>query len=164
MSCRGQSAAAHSVSTPIANHTVWRTVTIGEPSRTTFGPITRTAYTAITTMETTSTHTSGCAWNCQGRIRSRVDEDVERRQHDRVDGDGEDDSGQEDAPEQLVVEAQVHEERGHDPELHDHQRHERDDQEDEVLFERVDVVRGHLDGGETRQDGGDDDVLGVAGM
>ena len=43
MSCMGQSAASHNAAMPATNQTFWRRVTIGEPSRTTFGPMTRVA-------------------------------------------------------------------------------------------------------------------------
>src|SRR5947209_18979036 len=98
MSCTGQSAAAHSVSTPSANHIIWRRVTIGEPSRTTFGPMTRTAYTAKPTSEATSTQTSGCAWYFQGSTAAAIDavissgEQVEGGEHDEVHRRGQDDA------------------------------------------------------------------------
>src|SRR6266850_5382793 len=110
MSCTGQSDAPHSTTTPRKNQSFWRPVTIGDPSRTAFGPITRTAYTPKPTMEATITHTSGCGWNCQAFM--SMAEDVEREQDDHVDGRGQDDAGDEDSAEQLVVELQVHEESG----------------------------------------------------
>src|SRR4051794_26365841 len=103
MSWMGQSAATHIVSTASANHSFWRDVTIGEPSRTTFGPITFTAYTANATIATTSIHTSGWMWNCHGSgFIALVGKDVEREQHDHVHGDGQDEPGEEHHAEQLV--------------------------------------------------------------
>src|SRR5207248_1619273 len=130
MSCTGQSDAAHSTTTPSTNHSFCRPVTIGDPSRTAFGPITRTAYTPEATMAATNAHTSGWAWNCQAFM--SVAEDVEREQNDHVHAGRQDDAGEEHAAEELVVEPQVHEERGHHPELHDHHRDQRDEQRDEV--------------------------------
>ena len=43
MSWTGQSEATHSTTMPARNHPTWRRVTTGEPSRTAFGPMTRTA-------------------------------------------------------------------------------------------------------------------------
>src|SRR2546423_8462351 len=162
MSCTGQSAAAHNTSTPSTNHSICRRVTTGEPSRTAFGPITFTAYTAKPMIEATNTHTSGCGWNCHAFM--SMAEDVEGEQHDHVHGRGEDDARQEHPAEQLVVEPQVHEERRDHPELHDHHRDQRDEQRDEVRLEEVEVVRRHLGGGDQRQDRRDEDVLRVTGM
>src|SRR5258705_13388202 len=122
MSCTGQSAAAHSDRRARTNQPFWRRVTTGEPSRTTFGPITLTAYSARPTIEATSNHTSGCGWKRHGFM--SVLEDVEGRQHDHVHERREHDARDEDATEHLVVEAQVHEERGHHCELDDHHRDE----------------------------------------
>src|SRR5437764_5540984 len=152
MSCTGQSAAAHNTSTPSTNHSICRRVTIGEPSRTAFGPITFTAYTAKPMIEATNTHTSGCGWNCQAFM--SVAEDVEAEQHDHVHRRGQDDARQEDVAEQLVVEPQVHEEGRHHAELHDHHRDQRDEQCDEILLEEVEVVGRHLECGDHRQNCG----------
>src|SRR5256885_16784412 len=108
MSCTGQSAAAHNTSTPSTNHSICRRVTIGEPSRTAFGPITFTAYTAKPMIEATNTHTSGGGWNCHAFM--PMTEDGEGEQHDQVDGRGEVDAGKRHRGEQLRVERQWHEE------------------------------------------------------
>src|SRR3954453_17653942 len=96
MSCSGQSDAAHSTITPTTNQRRWRRVTTGDPSRTTFGPMTRVAYSPRPTTAAISTHTSGCGenahgWSSASAMAALLGEDVEGRESDHVDGRREDD-------------------------------------------------------------------------
>src|SRR4051812_26956899 len=151
MSCTGQSAATQSIVTASANHPFCRRVTNGDPSRTAFGPITRTAYTPKPMTAAISSHTSGCGWDRHGSTGAGTNavmssgEDVERRQNDEIAAGREHDARDEDLAEELAVEAQVHEERGDGRELHDHQHGQEAGQHEEV--EALDVVQPDLGAG-----------------
>src|SRR3954463_7038964 len=129
----------------------------------------------------TTIQTSTCAWKRHGEastaeysmvtVRSATDH-VGRRpphtedgQHGQVDEHGQHQRRVEDDGEEPLVELEVHEEQRHRHELDHHQHAQPGSEIPRVLDLFVEQVGRHLEGGEHRQDDGDEDVLvGGAGV